>query len=274
MPPESAITQAILEKQVSVAWPSVIAIPVALATFLAACSQPQRCSRYAPPVQAAMTGLLVGAVHAFLLSLALLTKGKNAHASRYLAALVFSLGVLLLSSAASVAGYMRAHPHLIALDAPLPLLFGPLLYLYVRALTGDHKGSERRWLHAVPFAAYVAFLAIGFWWRSPGYKLAFLEALIAGDEPLYVTVSDLGKFVLGIGYTSAALRHLRRHRIRIEEYFAHLRTVALLYQPKLPHPISQRITESCPRLTAQLAQLRRECVARLPSSRALRGVAS
>ncbi len=81
--------------------------------FLASCSQTQWSSRYAARVQAAITGLLVGAVHAFLLSLALLTKGKNAHASRYLAALVLSLGVLLLSSSAPVAGYMRAHPHLI-----------------------------------------------------------------------------------------------------------------------------------------------------------------
>jgi AraC-like DNA-binding protein len=168
-------------------------------------------------------------VHAFLLSLALLTKGKNAHASRYLAALVLSLGVLLLSSSASVAGYMRAHPHLIALDAPLPLLFGPLLYLYVRAITGVRTDDERTWLHAMPFAVYIAFLALGFWWRSPSYKLAFLDALMAGDEPLYVTISDLGKFVLGIGYTGAALTHLRRHRIRIEEYFANLQAVALLW---------------------------------------------
>src|SRR5262249_60336217 len=77
-----------------------------------------------------------------------------------------------------------SQPHLIGLGIPLPFLFGPLLYLYVVALTRPAAKLEARWLvHGLPFALDVLFMSQIFFLKSGAEKLALVEAYRGGQIP-------------------------------------------------------------------------------------------
>ena len=56
-------------------------------------------------------------------------------ANRFLGALVGAVAAMLLLGYLNSRWGFHGYPHLIALGNPLPFLFGPLLYLYIAALT-------------------------------------------------------------------------------------------------------------------------------------------
>src|SRR5579871_1785031 len=56
-------------------------------------------------------------------------------ANRLLAALMGAVSLMLLLGYLSNHFGLHGHPHFLALASPLPFSFGPLLYLYIAALT-------------------------------------------------------------------------------------------------------------------------------------------
>ena len=74
------------------------------------------------------------------------------------------LGFAILGIAASAAytlylrsGLFRSEPGWLFLIEPLNALYGPLFYLYARALTVELKASRRLALHFAPFVLFTLF---------------------------------------------------------------------------------------------------------------------
>lgn len=118
-----------------------------------------------------------------------------------------------------------AAPWLLSVAGPLPLLFGPLVWWYVRALTpeGD-RPPHRLALHAIPWAVETLALVIFLQTLSPeGYR-DLVKAVFSSGGPWWMTVRHIAKIVHGGAYAIAAARIVygRRGRRSIPEQPARL----------------------------------------------------
>jgi len=118
---------------------------------------------------------LLGAAQGLLLALALALTGRgNRFANRVLAALVICVSVFVVGAVLRTSAYIFALPHLAWVHDPFPFACGPLLYLYLRAITSGRRWLARRDLaHFVPFALCAVYLLPSFFQGAE----AKLEAL-------------------------------------------------------------------------------------------------
>lgn len=154
------------------------------------------------------------------------------------------LGLFLALYAATAAGDLflltggyRVAPHLAGAQMPLRALLGPLIYLYVRAMTAPapRRLSPRDALAVTgPLGVLVA--------AAPFYRLPATEKLALADpltrDPgtfalaVWSCAAALALFVLfGFGYLAAAILHLRRHGARVRDHYANVEGRALGWLP-------------------------------------------
>jgi AraC-like DNA-binding protein len=173
------------------------------------------------------TLVLLGAVQGFVLAVALATHRRNRTANRLLAVAVFAFSLQMLSVVYHAVGFERVFPHFFGVAYPLPLLFGPLVFLYALTASDRGRGLRRRdALHVVPFVAVVLW-GLPVYTMSGAGKLALYEQLRAGLRPESFAVIDTLKYVSGIAYSIATITALRHHRRRIEDSYSSLEHVNL-----------------------------------------------
>lgn len=123
---------------------------------------------------ALMTGLLLGA------------RGHDV-ANRFLAALVGLISLRLVIYVLGFAGIYDAHPWITFAPLDASLAFGPLLWLYVVALTRDAPPPGWRW-HLLPAALQLGYSTVAFalpltrklaWFRGPHLELVEPAGLAA-----------------------------------------------------------------------------------------------
>lgn len=172
--------------------------------------------------------ILLGGLQGIVLTAVLARRRKDRVANRLLAALVGALSLMLLLGVLEMRWGLSSHPHLLALAMPLPFLFGPLLYLYVVALTRPAERFETRWLfHGLPFAAVVLFLLEAFYLKSGPEKLALAQADLAGQRSPALRFFEALQTVQAIGYLLASWIALRRYGRKIESYFSDVARIDL-----------------------------------------------
>jgi len=103
---------------------------------------------------------LVGATQGLLLAAALLSsKGGNKTANRLLAALTFTISIIVAGAVLLTSNYVFVYPQLSRIHHPFVFAAGPLLFLYIRGLTSEGKRFERKdFLHFIPFALCLIYL--------------------------------------------------------------------------------------------------------------------
>ena len=111
---------------------------------------------------------LLGAVQGVFLALALLnTKKGNIRANRILALLTFLFSMDLGEELLYQVGFFESMPDLLHVLAPIDLLYGPLIYLYVLQLTDKGAPGEvtRNYWHFLPaligFVLLLPFFPVG-----------------------------------------------------------------------------------------------------------------
>jgi len=88
---------------------------------------------------------LLGAAQGLLLGLALLSaNAANKTANRILAALIFSISIIVSGAVLLTSYYVFYFPHLSCLHHPVVFLAGPLLFLYIEMLTSQKKKLEKK----------------------------------------------------------------------------------------------------------------------------------
>ena len=158
---------------------------------------------------------LLGAVQGVFLAAVLASRHRNAVPNRLLAGLmlVFSLDLAMAAYHASAVS-VRV-PTLIGLDLPIALLYGPLLYLYVRTLTSERPALRRADLwHLVPFALVTLFL-VPFFLRSGAEKLVLMQDPSGSLQTRALAVLSPFKLIHGCVYLALVVRRLQRHRRRV-----------------------------------------------------------
>src|SRR5687768_2343137 len=105
------------------------------------------------------TLLMLGAAQGLFLAVLLTTKRTNSAANRILGVAMLAFSVSVLESLLYSGGQYRSWPHLIGLSKPLIFTFGPILYLYVVAVSlGGHVFRSTWLLHFIPAGLVALYL--------------------------------------------------------------------------------------------------------------------
>ncbi len=171
--------------------------------------------------------LLVGAAQGVLLAMALLTIPRgNRIANRILALLLILFAASITLHTLAYTRYLFKFPHLIKIAAPLPFLFGPLFYFYVKALTRREFSFDKKdLLHFLPIVLCAASI-IPFYLQSAEDKTQHLLGEFAGPSTSSVVISWLTLIHLLI-YIVASANLLRTHADKIKDSFSSLEKINL-----------------------------------------------
>lgn len=161
--------------------------------------------------------LVLGIAQGFFLATLLRRRHWKLYANRMLAALMTVYGVILVNLLLQDIGFHETHPKLWLLLSGLPLVTGPLHFLYARHLIHPARRWRRRdVLHLLPFIAYkLTELPLLF---SPDAAVAQLLADVAGSGiPERFFWFNWSIIVQGTLYMGATLLMLYRHGRGIEQ---------------------------------------------------------
>lgn len=173
----------------------------------------------------------LGAAQALFLALALAARPVHRAANRLLAMLLLAMAVYLANGAYHAADLVAWWPGFFRWAHPIPLLFGPLLYLYARVATDSAR--RLRWrdvLHALPFAVVLAW-SLPVYLLSAADTLALHDAIGRGSLPTPIArnleVAGWLKLLSGVVYTVLTVRLLQRHHRVLRERYSTLDRMTL-----------------------------------------------
>lgn len=161
-------------------------------------------------------------MQAILLALILFFRSQaDGKGRKLLAWLLLSLGIASVFHALTELSFYLDFPHLIRLNWGLPLIFGPLLYLYVRQLTMPEAGLSQKDLQL--FSPYILnlLLLLPFFFQNGESKIQILDYFTAiitrGTDiyRIYYYILQLGIAYWGWYYTLKCIPLLQTYRGRL-----------------------------------------------------------
>jgi len=180
--------------------------------------------------------LLLGAAHGVFLGVALLAvESGNRAALRLLAFLTLVFAIDLTINYLNVAGYLVRFPRLQFVESLAAFLYGPLLYLYVVALTSRRQWrmTPLDWLHFLPFVAGIVLLLP--YLRLSDATLVEIISAGAGAGSEFgrwgfgkAIVDVLPRFLIG-AYVLLGFLKLAQHGRNIREQFSLIEHINLVW---------------------------------------------
>ncbi len=179
--------------------------------------------------------LLAGAAQGLFLALGLLrVRKENRLANRYFALFLVIFSLTLVDEFLHQSRYYTALPHLLGTFWPLTMLFGPLLYFYVKSHTARQAYTigARQLLHFIPFVFSLFYhLPLYFW--SAAEKIGLFMQRFAAHGPSNVYTSpDLIAYleiIQFLAYLFICTRLLYQHRRAVKNDFSYLEKVDLAW---------------------------------------------
>jgi AraC-like DNA-binding protein len=172
--------------------------------------------------------LLLGSLQAFILAFILLTQKKNVGANKTLTVLLFLIGITCSLYAFNSLEFYLEFPHVIRLSWGLPLLFGPLLYLYTMAMIGSGSRLKRKdAVHGFPFLINTLCL-LPFYLRTGEEKIQSLDyftaSITAGTDnyAAYYYVLQFVIVAIGIHYALQSLKVLKGYQKQLLQEFSEI----------------------------------------------------
>jgi AraC-like DNA-binding protein len=163
----------------------------------------------------------------FFIVFLLLTKKQKALNDKILAVWLAIIGIHLLGFYYNQAGYWEIYPHLIGITAPIPLLHGPLLFLYtLYSLRNDCKLRRIDYLHFTPAIASYLYMTKFFFFYTPDQKIMLDRGEIA-DYSIFSTVLLAGILISGLSYAILSYRLTIKHKQKIDKYFSYSEGISM-----------------------------------------------
>jgi AraC-like DNA-binding protein len=121
-----------------------------------------------------------------------------------------------------------SNPYLVGWGICLPLLFGPLLYLYTQSvLYRDFLLTRKKWIHFLPFAIFFLGFEICYLLQDRQYLLDSLDKLAIRHIPVVFYWSSALIFLQFFLYMAASIRLLGRHRKLALEHLSNFRYIRI-----------------------------------------------
>jgi AraC-like DNA-binding protein len=161
---------------------------------------------------------LIGIVITFFLAIILISKKNKSQADKILAVWLCFVGIHLQLFYLHFSGQYVHFPHLLGLEIPMPLLHGPFVYVYIRALINPAKQSFKVLLHFLP-SVIVYGLCLSFFKLSSEQKIFVYQHSGQGFEwlsaPVFVAI-----VMSGITYVALAWYLLHTHKAKLKGRFS------------------------------------------------------
>ena len=179
--------------------------------------------------------MLLGSAHGLFLALALVnTKGGNRAAHFYLALLTLAFAIDLGHEFLYQTGYLLQLIILAYIDPLINLLYGPLIYSYVRVLTDerDYKLQGVRWLHYLPVVMGISLCVLLPDLSPEQFSKLFYEDMPASKREDGMVLSVIGAIatssVVSLGiYLVLSIARLLRHARSIRQQFSSIERITL-----------------------------------------------
>lgn len=181
--------------------------------------------------------IIAGIVISLFLSLLLLTKKNKGAADRILLLWMVFITLHQLYYYFDHSAYFRTYPAFVGFDFPLPLLHGPLLFLYAAALVG--RLPEKWWqrlAHFIPALACLMYMT-KFFMLTGSEKYYIIDNEGVGYE-LFLLIRFIAIILSGIVYVVLTLILLNRHQRSIRENFSDIEHINLKWLQYLTAGIS------------------------------------
>lgn len=163
---------------------------------------------------------IIGIFLAFFLQFLLFAKKGKTLSDKILGIWMFVIGLHLFGYYIYNLGYWERFPHLIGVTHPIPLLHGPLLYLYVVfSLRRDQQFHFKEYAHFVPIVIAYLYMVPFFFFYSPEKKILVNHGQIR-DFHTFMTVSLVAFIISGIVYPILAYRLIGQFEKLIHENFS------------------------------------------------------
>lgn len=176
---------------------------------------------------------LLGVGQAIFLALLLLSfRQKDQLPNFLLSILLIDFSIGLLGTTLGASGYYEEWPHLIRVAEPFVFMYGPLLYLYVRALT-KNPVNWRSVLHFIPFLLAL-ILTIPFFLKSGAEKIAFVDSYFKQSDLIpeafgFVTV----RLFHLLAYILLSFYLLKKYKSQLQEQFSNIEQISFDWLRKL-----------------------------------------
>jgi AraC-like DNA-binding protein len=161
-----------------------------------------------------ITVLNIGIVLSFFLGILLFLKKDKVLTDNILSIWLFVIGMHLTGYFLYYKGYWEIYPHLVGITAPLPFLYGPLLYLYVSySIKQNNHLRKIDYIHFAPAMFSYLYMTPFYFFYSAEEKVLVDQGLI-DDYGVFANIMVVGFILSGIGYSILAYRKLvQRERV-------------------------------------------------------------
>jgi len=164
--------------------------------------------------------LISGIFLSLFIVVLLLTKKQKALTDKILAVWLTIIGIHLLGYYYNQIGYWEIYPHLVGVTAPLPLLHGPMLFLYtLYSLRNDNKIRLADYLHFAPVVASYLYMSPFFFFYSIAEKRMLDNGEIE-DYSIFAIILLVAILISGLSYSVLAYRLTIKHQRKIDKYYS------------------------------------------------------
>jgi AraC-like DNA-binding protein len=119
-----------------------------------------------------------------------------------------------------------SYPSLALWGSCLPLVFGPLLYLFTRSVLRPHfQFSPTFWLHFIPFALFFFITEFVYVSQTDSFKQKILQDIIDRKVPPQFYLVSAIIFLHFLAYILASLQLIKKYRLTAANYFSNERQV-------------------------------------------------
>lgn len=175
-----------------------------------------------------ITVFFAGAIQSFLISVSFFFRKQNSKGNVFISIFLLVFSLELLFSAYYASDIPLYFPHLIHLDGPMSMFYGPLVFWYVAFTTAQKsKFTKTDILHIIPFFLLVIYKLPSFFLKSAAWKVEFFKTNILGTRDLEFYLLNIIIFIQVGFYLVYALRSYRSFKKSLSDTFSNYEGVDL-----------------------------------------------
>ena len=167
------------------------------------------------------TIITIGFIQALFFAILALTK-KNKEVSDYILAFLFlTLCYQLGVNYVMLSDYKYQFPHLIGTSGPLSLMYGPLLFFFIKNYISEkHIFKPKYLLHFLPFIANHTYNFVYFYFQTGGQKIKDFEEIIAGKPDFDISIFLILRSLSPLIYCIWSIYVLKVHRKNLKKLYS------------------------------------------------------
>ncbi len=185
----------------------------------------------------------LGAFQTFIFSLLLLTKKNKMKADKFLAGFFFVITLYLLNIYSVKFNIWKKYPDIISVITLVSLSYGPLLYFYVRSLTGKEISRKQILFHLIPIIG-IYLIILPFLFHSKEEKLLYFTDKFI-NLPLNVSIGTFFQYLSAPFYFTWIIVLLRKHKQSLKDNLSSIDKVNLNWMRKLLYGVITILLIDC-----------------------------